>query len=207
MIRSSVILLLLALWSNPTFSQIRFGVKADVGLKNSPIESNALKVENMTSYSIGPSVEVILPLAPVNLGVELSLLYNDNRMSVANLTTKNNGDKIEVSNRYLNLPVNVKAKLGLGGLPIKLYGVAGPYVGYLISGEKIDFQGMSDDIKAKSLQAGANIGAGLEVLGMVQVGVNYNVRLTDNYSVDAPNWRDPLKGKSDSWSITASLYF
>ena len=95
----------------------------------------------------------------------------------------------------------------MGGLPIKLYGVAGPYVGYLISGEKIDFQGMSDDIKAKSLQAGANIGAGLEVLGMVQVGVNYNVRLTDNYSVDAPNWRDPLNGKSDSWSITASLYF
>ncbi len=207
MIRGSVILLLLALLSTPVFSQIKFGVKADVGLNNPTFSTEALKVENMTSYSIGPSVEALLPLTAVDVGFDLSLLYNDNRMSVANLTGNNNGEKIEVSNRYLNLPVNVKAKLGLGGLPIKLYGVAGPYVGYLISGEKIDFQGMSDDIKAKSLQAGANIGAGLEVLGMVQVGVNYNVRLTDNYSVDAPNWRDPLNGKSDSWSITASLYF
>lgn len=207
MIRGSVILLLLALWSTPTFSQIKFGVKADVGLKNSPVDSEALKVENMTSYSIGPSAEVILPLAPVNLGVELSLLYNDNRMSVANLSKNKNGEKIEVSNRYLNLPVNVKAKLGLGGLPLKLYGPAGPYIGYLISGDKIDFQGMSDDIKAKSFQAGANVGAGLEILGMVQVGLNYSVKLTDNYSVDEPEWRNPLNDKSGSWSITASLYF
>ncbi len=207
MIRSSVILLLLTLWSIPTFSQIKFGMKADVGLNNPTFSTEALKVENMTTFSIGPSAEVILPLAPVNLGVELSLLYNDNRMSVANLTGKNNGNKIGVSNRYLNLPVNVKAKLGLGGLPIKLYGAAGPYIGYLISGDKIDFQSMSDDIKAKSFQAGANIGAGLEIMGMVQVGVNYSVKLTDNYSVNEPNWRDPLNGKSDSWSITASLYF
>ncbi|MGI6573519.1 MAG: outer membrane beta-barrel protein [Fermentimonas sp.] len=207
MIRGSVILLLLALWSTPIFSQIKFGVKTDVGLNNPTFSTEALKVENMTSYSIGPSVEAILPLSAVNVGLELSLLYNDNRMSVANLTGKNNGEKIEVSNRYLNLPVNVKAKLGLGGLPLKLYGAAGPYIGYLISGDKVDFQGMSDDIKAKSFQAGANIGGGLEILGMVQVGVNYSVKLTDNYSVDEPNWRDPLNGKSGSWSITASLYF
>jgi len=207
MIRGSVILLLLALLSTPVFSQIKFGVKADVGLNNPTFSTEALKVENMTSYSIGPSVEALLPLTAVDVGFDLSLLYNDNRMSVANLTGNNNGEKIEVSNRYLNLPVNVKAKLGLGGLPLKLYGSAGPYIGYLISGDKIDFQSMSDDIKAKSFQAGANIGAGLEILGMVQVGVNYNVKLTDNYSIDTPNWRDPLNGKSDSWSITASLYF
>ena len=163
-------MLLLALLSTPVFSQIKFGVKADVGLNNPTFSTEALKVENMTSYSIGPSVEALLPLTAVDVGFDLSLLYNDNRMSVANLTGNNNGEKIEVSNRYLNLPVNVKAKLGLGGLPLKLYGSAGPYIGYLISGDKIDFQSMSDDIKAKSFQAGANIGAGLEILGMVQVG-------------------------------------
>ena len=207
MIRGSVFLLLFALLSTPGFSQIKFGVKADVGLNNPTFSTEALKVENMTSYSIGPSVEAILPLPAVNVGVELSLLYNDNRMSVANLTGGKNGEKRELSNRYLNLPVNVKAKLGLGGLPIKLYGVAGPYVGYLISGDKIDFQSIGDDIKAKSFQAGANIGAGLEILSMVQVGVNYSVKLTDNYSIDEPEWRNPLNGKSDSWSITASIYF
>ncbi len=203
---SSLILLLFVLLSTPTFSQIKFGVKADVGLNNPSFNTSALKVDNMTSYSVGPSVEAIFPLPAINLGVEFSLLYNDNRMSVANLTG-NNGEKIDVSNRCLNLPVNVKAKLGLGALPFKFYGAAGPYIGYLISGDEIDFQGIADDIKAKSFQAGANIGAGLEILSMIQVGVNYSVKLTDNYSANTPDWKDPLNGKSSTWSITAAVYF
>lgn len=207
MIRSSMFLLLFTLLSVPTFSQVKFGVKGEVGLNNPTFSTDALKVENMTSYSIGPSVEAIFPFSAVDFGLELSLLYNDNRMNIADLTGENNGQKSEVANRYLKLPVNAKLKLGLGGLPLKLYGTAGPYIGYLISGDEVDFQDIGNDIKAKSFQAGANIGAGLEIFSIIQVGVNYSVQLTDNYSVDVPNWRDPLNGKSDSWSLTAAVYF
>jgi len=44
-------------------------------------------------------------------------------------------------------------------------------------------------------------------LNMIQVGVNYRVQLTDNYAADTPNWEDPLNGKTDSWNITAAIYF
>lgn len=206
LVRGSMILLIFALSSAPLFSQVKFGVRAEVGLNNPSFNTEALQVDNMTSYSIGPSIEALFPFAVVDFGIEASLLYNDNRMTVANLTGETDGPEEDVSNRYLNLPLNAKVKLGLGALPLKLFATAGPYAGYLISeGETI--QEIGDNIKAKSFQAGANIGAGLEILNMIQVGVNYRVQLTDNYAADTPNWEDPLNGKTDSWNITAAIYF
>jgi hypothetical protein len=207
-IRNTLTIVLLSMLALPAFSQVKFGVKADVGLNNPTFDSNALKVENMTSYSIGPSIEAMFPFAVVDFGIEASLLYNDNRMTVSNLSGEGTSPENDVSNRYLMLPVNAKVKFGLGMLlPLRMYATAGPYAGYLISGDKIDLQGIGNDIKAKSFQAGANIGLGVEVLKMVQVGLNYRVQLTDNYGVDQPDWRDPLNGKSHAWSITAAIYF
>lgn len=196
---------MLSMLSVQAFSQVRFGVKAEVGLNNPSFSTEALKVDNMTSYAVGPSLEAMfLPLAVADLGVEASLLYNDNRMTVANLTD-GTGDK-NVNNRYLQLPVNAKLKFGLGNM-VRLYAIAGPYFGYLISGDKINFKDVSNDIKAKEFQAGASVGIGLEIAKMVQVGTTYRVQLTDNYSVDQPNWNDPLNGKTNMWSINASVYF
>lgn len=204
-IRNGVLIVLLSMLALPAFSQVKIGVKADVGLNNPNFNSDALKVENMTSYSIGPSLEMMFPFAVMDFGLEASLLYSDNRMTVSNLNdgiwTK------DVSNRYLTLPVNAKVKFGLGGLPIRLFGTAGPYAGYLISGDKIDFDDIHKDIKAKEFQAGANVGVGVELFRFLQLGVNYKAQLTDNYSLDRPDWGDPLNGKSETWSITGAIYF
>ncbi|MBF6627293.1 MAG: PorT family protein [Proteiniphilum sp.] len=205
-IRSSMAILLLTMLTLPLSAQIKFGVKVDVGLNNPSFDSEALKVENMTSYSIGPSMEAMFPFAVIDFGIDASLLYNDNRMTVSNLSGDGNETK-DVYNRYLNLPVNAKVKFGLGMLPLKLFATAGPYAGYLISGDEIDFQNIGDDINAKKFQAGANVGFGVELLHMIQVGLNYSVQLTDNYAADQPNWRDPLNGKTDNWSITGTIYF
>lgn len=207
LILCSMACLIVSLLSAPLSAQIKAGVKADVGLNNPSFDSNTLKVENMTSYSIGPSLEALFPFAVADFGIEASLLYNDNRMTVSSLTDGESAGSDEISNRYLYLPLNAKIKFGLGILPVRMYAVAGPYAGYLISGDKINVQNMQEDISAKKFQAGTNIGMGLELFRMLQVGVTYGVQLTDNYAVEQPNWKDPLNGKSDSWSITAALYF
>ena len=196
--------------SIPTFSQVRFGVKADVGLNNPDFNAlnETFNVNNMTSYSIGPSIEAMfLPLGIGELGIEASLLYNDNRMTIDRLSGEGDEANGDVSNRYLNLPVNAKLKIALGMLPLNLYAAAGPYAGYLISGDEISLPDITEDIKAKSFQAGANFGFGVELFKMIQVGLNYRVQLTDNYADDIPNWSDPLNGKTDSWSITGTIYF
>jgi hypothetical protein len=207
MIRTSLFILTTLMLTPTLFGQIRFGVKADVGLNNPSFDSEAVQVENMTSYSIGPSLEAMFPFAVIDFGIEASLLYNDNRMTVSNLTDGESATTNDVSNRYLYLPLNAKIKFGLGMLPLRMYAVAGPYAGYLISGEGIDLEDMQQDLKAKEFQAGANIGLGVELFKMLQVGVNYGVQLTDNYAVERPNWQEPLNGKSETWSINATLYF
>ena len=195
----------LSMLSMPAFSQIRFGVKAGVDLDNPTFSSSAFKVENMTSYHVGPALEAMFPFAVVDFGLETALLYSDNRMTVTNLTGET--ESKDVSNRYITLPVNAKVKVPLGSETFKIYGVAGPYAAYLISGDKIDFQSMGDDIKAKSFEAGINLGLGFELFRMVQLGANYRVKLTDNYATDKPQWDDPLNGKSQTWSISAAVFF
>jgi hypothetical protein len=204
--KTGMVLLLLSMLNFSAFSQVRFGIKADVGLNNPELRSSALAVENLTSYSIGPSLEAMfLPVGLGSLGIETSLLYNDSRMTVARLSGET-GDS-EVSNRYLMLPVNAKVKFGPGLLPIQLFAAAGPYLGYLIQGDKIDLGQTVENLKAKQFQAGVNLGIGLELLRFLQVGVNYRAQLTDNYSTDEPNWSDPLNGKTESWNIFATIYF
>lgn len=194
--------------SSPVLSQVKFGVKGSVGLNNPDFNTpnETFNVENMTSYSIGPAIEAMfLPLGAADFGIEAALLYNDNRMTISRL--QGEGVDTEVSNRYLNLPVNAKIKFGIGLLPLKLFGTAGPWAGYLIDGDEFNLEDVADRVKAKEFQAGANLGFGVEVLNMIQVGLNYSVKLTDNYSVDIPNWSDPLNGKTESWTITGTIYF
>lgn len=206
--RTKNLLLVVALGliiSLPSFTQIRIGVKAGVDIDNPTLNSSSFNVKNLTSYQVGPSVEIMLPVSALDLGIDVSLLYSDNRMTVKNLTEDN--EKQDVSNRYLVLPVNLKVKANLGSEVFKLYGLAGPYAGYLISGDKIDFSQVGDDVKAKKFEGGLNFGLGFELFNLVQLGANYKVKLTDNYSTDKPEWNDPLNGKSQTWSISAAVFF
>lgn len=198
-------ILFISMISVPAFSQVKFGVKAGVDLDN-PTFSDAFKVENLTSYSLGPALEAMFPFSKVDFGIDVALLYSDNRMTVSNLTGEGSG-KVDVSNRYLTLPLNAKLKYSLLGEEFKLYGTAGPYAGYLISGDKIDFPQIGDDIKAKTFEGGINLGFGFELFRMLQLGANYKVKLTDNYAAEKPEWNDPLNGKSQTWSINLGVFF
>lgn len=197
-------LFVLSMLSMPAFSQIRFGIKGGVDLEN-PTFSDAFKVENMTSYHVGPALEAMFPFAVVDFGLETALLYSDNRMTVTNTDATN--ETKDVANRYLMLPVNAKVKVPLGSETFKLYGAAGPYAAYLISGDKIDFKSINDNIKAQNFEAGVNLGLGIEIFRKIQVGANYRVKLTDNYATDKPQWNDPLNGKSSTWSLSAAIFF
>lgn len=208
LITSLVLMILFLGLSTPANSQVRFGVKGNIGLNNPDFKTigETFSVENMTSYSIGPAIEIMfLPLGTADFGIETALLYNDNRMTISRL--QGQGGDSEISNRYLNLPINAKINFGLGMLPLRVFGTAGPWAGYLIDGDKLNIDEISQGIKAKEFQAGANIGFGVEVLKLLQVGLNYSVILTDNYSENIPNWSDPLNGKNESWTITATIYF
>ena len=89
------------------------------------------------------------------------------------------------------------------GVPIaKIYLAAGPFVGFRLGGAKI-WDVISSQIEAKTFSAGLNMGAGIELVKHLQVGVNYHLGMTDNYSI-AKLGSD---GKNRGWQISAALLF
>lgn len=180
------------------YSQIRLGLRGEVGLNKATFTKDVIEVENLNSFKLGPTVEVMLPA--MSFGVEASVLYNNNRMNVTN-----DNATIEITNHYIDIPVNFKYKLGILE-PLKIYAAAGPYARIHVSGDDIKFTAVTDDIKAKTFEAGVNLGLGLEIFKRIAVGVNYGIQLTDDYSTDQPNWSDALNNKNGVWSVQATVY-
>ena len=205
--RLLVIALIVALSTIATtgYSQLRFGLRGEVGLNKATFSKDAIEVENLNTFKIGPTVEIMLPV--MDFGVEASILYNNNKMDVAYFTPNEgpNRYETEVTNHYIDIPVNLKYKFGLI-LPIKIYAAAGPYARIHVGGDDIKFGDITEDIKAKSFEAGVNLGLGVELFKRLAVGVNYGIQLTDNYSVNEPKWKDALNNKDGLWSIQATVY-
>lgn len=188
-----------------SYAQIRLGLRGEVGLNKASFSKDAIEVENLNSFKLGPTVEVMLPA--LNFGVEASVLYNNDRMDVAKMTSGENSvrEEVSITNHYIDIPVNLKYKFGMI-LPVKIYGAAGPYARIHVGGDDIKFKDVVEDAKAKAFEAGINLGLGVELFSRLAVGVNYGMQLTDNYSADKPVWSDALNNKKNTWSIQATVY-
>ncbi|MDR2815696.1 MAG: PorT family protein [Proteiniphilum sp.] len=182
-------------------AQLRFGVRGEVGLNTPSFSKDVIKVENLNSFRLGPTVEFMLPV--VNFGVEGAILYSNDRMNVKGLSEE--GIQ-KVSNHYLDVPVNLKYKIGFI-LPVKAYFAGGPYARFLVASDNFTWETIKDKVEAKNFEAGVNLGAGVELFSRLAVGANYGIRMTDNYSVNEPKWTDAFNGKKGSWSLTATVYF
>lgn len=173
---------------SPANAQLRFGVKGGVNISTVHFSKDIISPHNVTGFHIGPMLEATVPL--LGVGVETAVLY-----SQKGLEYKSESMKVD----YIDVPVHFKWKFGL---PIvKAYLATGPYFGFRVGEDKI-WNILVDQVKAKSFGMGWDIGVGAEVLSRLQVGVNYGLGLTDNYSLGNENG-----GKNRGWMITAAILF
>lgn len=189
------ILALIALVTVPAKAQLRFGVKGGVNISSVHFNSDILNADNVTGFQIGSMIETTIPL--VGVGLDAAILYSQKGLGVGSE---------EIKTDYIDVPVNLKWKFGL---PIvKAYLAAGPYIGFRVGGDKI-WDVIGEQIEAKSFSAGLNFGAGVELLSHLQVGFNYGLGLTDNYSSTALSGVSSEKttGKNRGWAITAAILF
>ncbi|MEA5127659.1 MAG: porin family protein [Proteiniphilum sp.] len=200
---SSLILLLMI--ATATNAQVRFGLRGEVGLNKPSFTKDIVEVENLTGFKLGPTAEFQLPL--INLGIEGSLLYSNDKMNVKDVSEGGVQSTVQkVSNHYLEIPVNLKYRFG-SILPVKVFVAGGPYARFLLSGDDVKISDATENIKAKNFEAGINLGAGVEIFSRLAVGVQYGFILTDNYGTDKPEWKDALNGKDGTWALTATVYF
>lgn len=188
-----IVLAVMALVAVPVQSQVRFGVKGGLNISSVHFNREIVGDDNVTGFNIGPMIEGTLPL--IGVGFDAAILYSQKGLGLK--------DRDDVKNDYIDVPVNLKWKFGLPIL--KGYLTAGPYVGFRVGGEKFwDIPELvGDQLQAKSFNAGLNFGAGVEVIKHLQVGFNYALGLTNDYSTS----KGDLDGKNRGWSITAAVLF
>ena len=180
----------------PAKSQLRFGIKGGVNISSVHLNSDLLKADNVTGFQIGPMFETTIPL--VGVGIDAAILYSQKGMDV-----KSDIENTEVKTDYIDIPVNLKWKFGIP--LVKAYLAAGPYASFRVGGDKFWEvpESIVGQVKAKSFSAGLKFGAGVELVKHLQVGFNYCLGLSDNYSAEDYN----LTTKNRGWSVTAAILF
>lgn len=186
-----LILALVAWMAVPAQAQFKWGIKGGANISSIHFTNlpENFSTENLTGFHIGPTIELMAPL--VGLGFDASILYSQTGMEIGTQTVKSD---------YLNIPVNLKWKIGIPA--VKVFAAAGPYVGFRLGGGKI-WDVLSDQIESKSFSAGLNLGAGVELIQHLQISATYQLGLTDNYSVKQLK----IDGKNRGWMISAAILF
>jgi Outer membrane protein beta-barrel domain len=157
-------------------AQTRFGVKGGLNLANITVKSQLGSSSTSSRASFHLGVIADFALGDVAF-LQPGLMLNSKGAKASS------GDGKLVLN-YLEIPVNIGARFEIAD-NVKLYGMAGPYFAFGISGkskgngsdESVKW-GSGDDADVKRLDIGLNIGAGVEVSNFL-IGIQYGLGLSN----------------------------
>ena len=152
---------------------IKFGVKG--GMNFSELDLNVKSIEGVkeksTGFFIGPMAEVTLPI--IGLGIDGAVMYSQRGAD-------------ELKEQGLEIPVNLKYTIGLGSM-LGIYIAAGP--DFFFNFKDVDWENVDwENVDAKKTQVALNLGAGVKLLRKLQVGINYQIPMGDNFE-----WKDAGK--------------
>lgn len=212
------ILLLVSLMLLFTYSaKAQLGIRVGVNMANEITSlsqgaiSDGFKSSNLTGYQIG----FICQTNSKGLGLELGALlsqkgsvyqYDRDDTAVTNLTEAYK----EIN--CINIPLNLKYKINVG--PVGVYGVAGIYGDYALSGknvvEAINYESEQkfDDLMDR-LDYGYTLGFGVEALKKLQLGANWSTALQEkdaSKSFNITNFQLD-KSKAKQFSVTLTYLF
>ena len=207
----------------PAQAQVKLGVKGGLNLANVDFKGleNNVKTENMNGFFIGPMVDINIPI--VGLGLDGSLLYAEKGTKFTNTLTSQ-----DVTNKQktIEVPVNLKYSIGLGSMA-SVFLAAGPNFSFDINSDNLTndlfdianqtMSGNTPSIDRKNAEVSLNIGGGVKLLKHLQVGLNYNLPLTDsakeNFSTgDLTELAGVISGssfksKTKVWQVSVAYIF
>lgn len=166
------------------------------------VDNDLYSAKNGTGFTAGLTVEVMLPVA--GLGFDGSIMYGRYAAEFGF-----DGVYADIDRDYVDIPVNLKWKIGVPaiGRIMSPYIFTGPSLSFLCSKKYM----CNDVIKCSATRAYWNMGAGVELFKMVQVGFTYGIALNKTFENIVDKYdgvRLPIfKGKENYWTITAAYLF
>lgn len=176
----------------PAQAQIKFGVKAGLNVSKLHLSENIVSKDNRAGFFVGPTAEFTLPL--LGLGIDGSVLYNQFGVDSEEGTS---------TKKSIEIPINLRWTVGFSSL-VGAYVAVGPQFGFNIGDRWFD-----EICEFKKNTTSFNVGAGLKLLGHLQVGANYNFALKDNGKIHDDDIEDlaTIGFKQNTWQVSVAYLF
>ena len=193
----TLVTLVVALFAaNTANAQLKFGLKGGLNITNMSFDSDVVAQSNQEGFFVGPTVKFSIPV--VGLGFDLAALYDQRDAKI---------DDTTVSQRSINIPLNLRYNIGLGDLA-SVYLAAGPQFGFNVGSKNIGIVDEVSNFKFKDSNLSVNLGAGVNLISHLEIGFCYNIACgkTGEFEV-LKGVTDAVKAKNNSWQISAAYYF
>ena len=187
-------------------AQLKFGLKGGVNITRMSFGNDLFEADNRSGFFVGPTVKFGLPI--VGLGIDVSALYDQREARVHRGTADGSTRRdATMKQKAINIPVNLRYDIGLGSLA-GVYLAAGPQFGFNIGDRDVSlFEDVAGWRLAKSVFS-VNVGAGVMLLGHLQVGANYTIVCGKTGDVTfGDGVTSAFRSRSNSWQVSAAYYF
>lgn len=203
-IRTKLLLVLLALLAFTNVNAQKLGVRAGVNLSNPKVELSGLDAKSYTGFNVGITSDFNLPLN--GWKINAALLFSNQGFALKQDYGNNSGVTYNFTTNTIEIPVNVRKEFNL--LMFKsLFVQAGLYSSYALTGRvkdgdtshSLDFNSNSD-----RFDGGLSIGAGSYITKNIQILINYDY----GFSESEVKFGDQVIGsRNRRWAFSAGYMF
>lgn len=182
---------------------IKFGVKGGLNITKMTFSKDIVSSDNKTGFFVGPSLKLSLPLG---FGADIAALYDERSADVTGVSsstsyTVSTASTETIKQKSIQIPLNLRYNIGLGSMAA-VYLAAGPQFGFPVSDKVYDTK--FGEYRLKDANLSINFGAGLTLMGHLELGVTYN--LAAGKSGEFKDWND-VDTHNNAWQISAAYYF
>ena len=200
-----IVLVAATYFAVPANAQLKFGIKGGLNITDMSLSNDVFETSNRTGFFIGPTIKFTLPI--VGLGIDASALYDQREGEVNVEADDNTLVSTRLKQKSINIPINLRYDIGLGSLAA-VYLAAGPQFGFNVGDKNQSLYKDLAEWRLNTSNFSVNVGAGVMLLGHLQVGANYNIVCGKTGEITVLDGAESvLRGRSNTWQISAAYYF
>lgn len=181
---------------------IKFGLKGGLNITKMSFSKDVISSDNKAGFFVGPTVKISLP---AGFGADIAALYDERSADITGVGTTSytasTATTETIKQKSLQIPVNLRYNIGLSSMA-GIYLAAGPQFGFPVS-DKV-YETKVGEYRLKDASLSINFGAGLSLMGHLEVGFTYN--LAAGKSGEFKDWND-VDTHNNAWQISAAYFF
>ena len=207
---SFIVLAVSLFFANPAQAQIKLGVKGGLNVSNLKLDDDMWTADNKVGFFIGPMVKVTVPVTGLSFDVAALYDQKEAKVKVADDVVGGTYNSTTVTQKFIDIPVNVRYGLGLSSLA-NIFLFAGPQWGINVGNKNFKWN-KSSSYSLKKANFSVNVGAGVTLLSHLQASVNFNIECNksgkmDTGSLDSNGKPLVIKGRNNTWQISLGYWF